>query len=62
MNRILEPLDDLFKNEPTHNFLDIPNEDDLPSNSDIVLIISQYETAIQEFRDKYYIKDSRLSN
>lgn len=62
INRILEPLYELFKNEPTHNFLDIPNEDDLPSNSDVVLIISQYETAINEFRDKYFIKDGGLPN
>lgn len=42
--------------------MDIPNEDDLPSNSDIVLIISQYETAINEFKDKFFIDDRDLPN
>lgn len=59
LNRILEPLNELFKNEPTHKFLDTLNEDDLPSNSDVVLIISQYETAITEFKEKYFIKDKK---
>jgi len=60
VNRILEPLNVLFKNEPSHKFLDILNEDDLPTNSDVVLIISQYETAIDEFKKEYYFKDQYL--
>lgn len=57
VNRVLEPLNKLFKNEPTNAFLDVLNEDDMPTNSDVVLIISQYRTAINEFRDKYYQRD-----
>lgn len=57
VNRVLEPLNGLFKNEPSHKFLDILNQDDLPSNSDVVLIISQYETAIDEFKKRYHRKD-----
>ena len=56
-NRVLEPLKDLFKNEESHVFLDTLNEDEIPTNSDVVLIISQYETAIKEFRSTYYIAD-----
>lgn len=62
VNRILEPLNVLFKNEPSHKFLDIPNEGDLPTNSDVVLIISQYETAITEFKKKYHVRDKYLEN
>jgi len=62
VNRILEPLNKLFKNEASHKFLDILNEDDMPTNSDVVLVISQYETAINEFRKKYYFKDEYLLN
>ena len=57
VNRVLEPLNELFKNEPSHAFLDVVNEDDMPTNSDVVLIISQYETAMNEFKDKYYKRD-----
>jgi len=54
VNRVLEPLKNLFKNEEAHEFLDTLNEDEIPTNSDVVLIIGQYETAINEFRSKYY--------
>ena len=57
VNRVLEPLNEILKHEPSHKFLDILSEDDMPTNSDVVLIISQYETAISEFRGKYYIED-----
>jgi len=54
VNRVLEPLKELFKHEESHKFLDILNEDELPTNSDVVLIISQYETAIRDFKGRYY--------
>ena len=38
-------------------FLDSINEDDMPTYSDIVLIISQYKTALDEFYKTYHIKD-----
>lgn len=57
VNRILEPLKELCKQEQSHKFLDTLNEDEMPTYSDVVLIISQYETAIKEFRSKYYIRD-----
>ncbi len=57
MNRVLVPLKELFKNEESFAFLDILSEDDMPSNSDVVLIISQYETAIKKFSLKYYVFD-----
>jgi hypothetical protein len=62
VNRVLEPLNDLFKNEPSHKFLDILNKDEMPTNSDVVLIISQYETAIDEFEHRYYTKDEYQSS
>ena len=54
VNRVLEPLKVLFKDQESYEFLDTLLEDDMPTNSDVVLIISQYETAIHEFRNKYY--------
>lgn len=54
VNRVLEPLNKLFEGEPSHAFLEVLNEDDIPTNSDTVLIISQYEAAILRFRNKYY--------
>lgn len=54
VNRVLEPLKDLLQYENSSKFLDILNEEDLPTNSDVVLIISQYDTAILAFRNDYY--------
>ncbi len=54
VNRVLEPLKELFKQEESHKFLDTLNEDEMPTNSDVVLIISQYESAIHDFRSRYY--------
>ena len=62
LNRVLEPLKDLCKNEPSHMFLDSISEDDLPTYSDVVLIISQYRTALEEFKKKYFLKDEHQSN
>jgi hypothetical protein len=53
-NRVLEPLKELFKHEESHKILNTLNEDEMPTNSDVVLIISQYETAINEFKSRYY--------
>ena len=57
INRVLEPLNRIFIHEASHAFLDLVKEEDMPTNSDVVLIISQYETAIEEFKDKYYQSD-----
>jgi len=53
-NRVLEPLKELFKNEESYKFLDTLDKDEMPTNSDVVLMICQYETAIHEFRIRYY--------
>jgi hypothetical protein len=57
VNRVLKPLKEILKYEPSHKFLDILSEAILPTNSDVVLIISQYETAITKFYNKYYTED-----
>lgn len=54
INRILRPLkEQILAQVPANIFLDLLDEDALPNNSDAVLVISQYEAAIKEFREKY---------
>jgi hypothetical protein len=53
INRVLEPIKEIMKGEPTNDFLDILDEDSLPSNSDTILIIGQFNTAMKQFRSKY---------
>lgn len=63
INRILTPLkEEILMKEPSAKFLDLLDESILPSNSDAVLIISQYESAIDNFKETYYQKDEYQSN
>lgn len=58
INRVLTQIKDFLQNEPTADFLDILDNETLPSNSDAVFILSQFDAALAEFREKYYVKDS----
>lgn len=54
INRILEPIKELLKEEKMYPFLDILDADDMPTNSDVVIILSQYIKSMGIFRKKYY--------
>jgi hypothetical protein len=58
VNRVIEKLKVLLMSEPTVEFLDVLDEESLPSNSDSVLIISQHIAALKQFKSKYYFYDS----
>lgn len=50
INRILSRIKEILKDDPTAEFLDILNEDDVPSTSDAVMIMGQYTTALHQYR------------
>lgn len=54
INRLLEKAKVVLKNEPTVEFLDMLDEDDLPSNSDAVLTMSQFISAMKKFQSDHY--------
>ena len=54
INRLLEKAKVVLKNEPTVEFLDMLDEDDLPSNSDAVLTMSQFISAMNKFHSDHY--------
>jgi hypothetical protein len=54
VNRILAPILEILEDEPTRPFLNLLNEDELPQNSDSVLMLGQAVTAMQSFKSKYY--------
>ena len=58
LNRVLSPLKELMKDQPTALFLDVLDESSLPTNSDVVIILSQYLIAMQNYEDRYYRLDS----
>lgn len=53
LNRILKDIKDILVNEPTASYMDILDEELLPSNSDVVLTMSQYRSAMENYRKKY---------
>ena len=54
INRLLEKAKEVLKSEPTVDFLDMLEEDNLPSNSDAVLTMSQFISAMDKFRRDHY--------
>ncbi len=57
INRILRQIKELLKDQPTSEFIDLLDEDTLPSNSDSVLVLSQYRSAMNQFHNRYYRRD-----
>jgi hypothetical protein len=54
LNKKLEKAKNILKNEQTVEFLDLLDEENLPTNSDAVLQISQFINSMSNFRRKYY--------
>lgn len=54
LNRILGPIKELLTNEPTASFLDLLDEDTIPSYSDSILIIAQFQSAMAQYKSTYY--------
>ena len=53
VNRMLMPVLELLDNEPSRSFLNLLDEDDLPENSDVVLMLGQAIAAMKSFRARY---------
>src|ERR1700730_18412084 len=54
VNRLIENCRTVLANEPSLAFLDVLDEDELPQNSDVVLSLSQYVAAMDQYREAYY--------
>lgn len=57
VNKILEEFKEILADEPTIQFLDLLDDQTLPSNSDCVLILAQYRSALSQFKSKYHQYD-----
>lgn len=57
VNRLLEKAKQVLCNELTVEYLELLDEDDLPTNSDAVLTMSQYIAAFNKFRRDHYHLD-----
>ena len=54
INRVLEQLKQILRNESTSEFLDLLEEEAIPSNSDAVFIMGQFRASMDQFKSKYY--------
>ena len=59
LNRILTDIQSILKKEPEGKYLDLLDDDDLPQNSDAILVMVQYEKALLAFEKRYSKYDSR---
>ena len=62
VNRLLRDIHGILEGESTSAYLDLLDEDDLPQNSDVVLILSQTVVAMERFRGKYYRAGTPLND
>lgn len=54
LNRVLNDMLDVLKDEPEAKYLDTLPSESLPQNSDAVLVMCQFEGALDAFRRRYF--------
>ncbi|PKR50493.1 hypothetical protein COO20_21365 [Thalassospira marina] len=54
LNRCLDDIRQILLDEPEAKFLDELDDDQLPQNSDAVLVMVQYETALSSYSKRYH--------
>lgn len=57
INKVLEQIQDLLIARSAKEFLDLLDIDVLPTNSDAVLVLTNYKTAMTGFKREFYKKD-----
>lgn len=58
LNRLLGELSKIIGNDPSHVFVDMLDEETLPQNSDAVLILSQWQAALKQYKDRHHGYDT----
>ena len=53
VNRLLSDIKEILYEEPDDKYLDLLDDENLPQYSDVVLMLSQFSTAMREFRKRY---------
>jgi hypothetical protein len=60
-NRLLSKCREILADESSLQFLDLLEEDALPQNSDVVLILSQYDAAMTQFYEGHTHKEHYIT-
>ena len=56
-NKLLKAVKDLLVDEPSSEFLELLDEELIPTNGDVLLILGQYRSAMEHFWNKYTTDD-----
>lgn len=62
VNKKLEEIKLILAEQPTVEFLELLDTDTLPTNSDAVLLVSQYINAMEIFLETYFTNDGGEGN
>lgn len=62
INRLLNDVRQVLRDEPTLKYLDVLSDDDLPQYSDVTVILSQYVAAMESFRKSHQYEDASFRN
>jgi len=58
INKVLSRIKNLLKDDPSSEFIELLDEETLPTNSDALFMIVQFKSAMEQFKNKYYVKTS----
>lgn len=58
VNRLLRDIFSIVEEEASRRYLDLLDEEELPQNSDVVLILGQCVAAMKSFHSKYWRFDN----
>jgi hypothetical protein len=54
LNRLLTELRKLLEKDPSQGFVELIDEETLPQNSDVVLLLSQWQAALSQYKKRHY--------
>lgn len=54
INRLLTELSKVLEHDHSFGFVDMLDEETLPQNSDVVLVLSQWRAALDQYKNKHW--------
>jgi len=61
INRLLVELQKLLAADPSRDFVELLDEESLPENSDVVLLLSQWQAALTQYKERHHGIDAVMN-
>jgi hypothetical protein len=58
LNRLLSELSKVIADDPSYAFVDMLDTETLPQNSDAVLVLSQWQAALSQYKERHHGYDN----